>query len=79
MTTAIQDALAAAHRDRGVAVVRSSRIMQGPTAQWDEVDDDALGFAASWYINPYRSRVLLMLALTRTSDFREIQRMFREY
>ncbi|MCC8034635.1 MAG: type II asparaginase [Rikenellaceae bacterium] len=79
MTTAMQDALAAAHREMGIAVVRSSRIMQGPTAQWDEVDDDALGFAASWYINPYRSRVLLMLALTRTTDYREIQRMFQEY
>lgn len=78
MTTVMQNELVQA-RSNGVAVVRSSRIMTGPTAQWDEVDDDKLGFAASWYINPYRSRVLLMLALTKTNDYREIQRMFTEY
>jgi len=64
---------------KGIAIVRSSRIMTGPSAQWDEVDDDAHKFAASWFINPYRSRVLLMLALTKTNDYKEIQRMFSEY
>lgn len=78
MTTVIQNALAAGVK-KGLAVVRSSRILTGPTAQWDEVDDDKLGFAASWYINPYRSRVLLMLALTKTNNYKEIQRMFSEY
>ncbi len=78
MTTVMQNELAK-YRQQGIAVVRSSRIMTGPTAQWDEVDDDKYGFAASWYINPYRSRVLLMLALTKTNDYKEIQRMFTEY
>ena len=78
MTTVMQNALAAAVK-KGVAVVRSSRITTGPTAQWDEIDDDKLGFAASWHVNPYRSRVLLMLALTKTTDYKEIQRMFTEY
>ncbi len=70
---------AASAREQGVAIVRSSRIMRGPTTQWNEVDDDALGFVASWYANPYRARILLMLALTQTEDYREIQRMFRQY
>lgn len=78
MTTVMQNALEDAVKN-GVAVVRSSRIMTGPTAQWDEIDDDKLGFAASWFINPYRARVLLMLALTKTNDNKEIQRMFSEY
>jgi len=78
MTTVLQNDLAK-HVKHGIAVVRSSRIMTGPTAQWDEVNDDALGFSASWYINPYRARVLLMLALTKTTDYKEIQRMFTEY
>ncbi len=78
VTTDMQNAMAKAVKD-GVAIVRSSRIMTGPTAQWDEVDDDALGFSASWFINPYRARVLLMLALTKTKDYKEIQRMFAEY
>ncbi len=79
LTTALQDALAKAVKNHGVAVVRSSRIMTGPTTQWDEIDDDKLGFSASWYINPYRARVLLMLALTKTNDYKQIQRMFSEY
>lgn len=79
MTTEMQNSLAKYVKDGKIAVVRSARIMTGPTAQWDEVDDDKLGFAASWYINPYRARVLLMLALTKTTDYKEIQRMFAEY
>jgi L-asparaginase len=79
MTTAMQDALVKAHKKSGLAVVRSSRVPTGPTAQWDEVDDDALGFVASWYVNPWRARVLLMLALTKTNDYKEIQRIFSEY
>jgi len=78
MTTVMQNALAE-YVKKDIAVVRSSRIMTGPTAQWDEVDDDKYGFSASWFINPYRARVLLMLALTRTNDYKEIQRMFTEY
>ncbi|MDH6535277.1 L-asparaginase [Parabacteroides sp. PM5-20] len=78
VTTVMQNAMADAVK-KGVAVVRSSRIMTGPTTQWDEVDDDTYGFATSWFINPYRSRVLLMLALTKTNDPKEIQRMFAEY
>ena len=79
MTTVMQNALEKARKQQNVAVVRSSRIMTGPTAQWDEVDDDKLNFVASWYVNPYRARVLLMLALTQTTDYKEIQRIFSEY
>lgn len=78
MTTVAQNALADAVK-KGVAVVRSSRVPTGPTAQWDEVDDDKFGFAASWFINPQKARVLLLLALTKTKDYKEIQRMFTEY
>ncbi len=79
LTTDLQNALEKAVKNHGIAVVRSSRIMTGPTAQWDEINDDQLGFSASWFNNPYRSRVLLMLALTKTKDYKEIQRMFSEY
>ncbi len=77
-TTEAQNALADAVK-KGVSVVRSSRVPTGPTAQWDEVNDDQLGFATSWYLNPQKARVLLLLALTKTSDYKEIQRMFTEY
>jgi len=64
---------------QGIAVVRAARVPTGPSSQGNEVDDDALHFAASWMLNPQKARILLMLALTKTNDYREIQRMFREY
>jgi L-asparaginase len=45
----------------------------------NEVDDDKMGFVASGELNPPKSRVLLQLALTKTTNPTEVQRMFREY
>jgi L-asparaginase len=44
-----------------------------------ELDDDALGFVASMGLNPQKSRVLLRLALTKTTDVKAIQRYFTLY
>lgn len=66
-------------RKRGVAVVRSSRTGSGIVARNGEADDDALDFVAADTLNPQKARILLMLALTKTSDSGEIQRMFWEY
>ena len=77
-STIALDALSQAAQ-QGIAVVRSTRVPTGPSTQGNEVDDDQLGFVASWMLNPQKSRVLLMLALTKTTDSREIQRMFLEY
>ena len=59
--------------------MRSTRLPSGIVYRNNEVDDDALGFVASGELNPSKSRVLLMLALTKTSDTVEIQKMFYEY
>ncbi len=64
---------------RGIPVVRSARTPFGPTTQHDEVDDDKYGFSASWFKTPEKSRILLMLALMKTKDYKEIQRIFTEY
>ena len=40
---------------------------------------DALGMIPGDNLNPQKARVLLMLALTKTRDVKEIARMFREY
>jgi len=40
---------------------------------------DKLGFIVSGSLNPQKARILLMLALTKTTDLKEIQRMFYEY
>jgi L-asparaginase len=44
-----------------------------------EVDDDKLGFVASGEQNPPKLRVLLQLALTKTTDPARIQKMFEIY
>ena len=66
-------------RRLGIVVVRSSRVPTGPTTLYDEVDDEKYEFVASWELNPQKARVLLMLALTKTNDWRRIQKYFEEY
>jgi L-asparaginase len=78
MTQAAIEALAAQAR-RGIVCVRSSRVATGRVSRNVEVDDDRYGFVASLGLNPQKARVLLRLALTRTTDVREIQRYFDEY
>ncbi len=78
MTAPALDALAALAK-QGVVVVRSSRVGSGIVKRNVEVDDDKLGFVAARELNPQKARILLQLALLKTSDPQEIQRMFNEY
>ena len=66
-------------RKKGILVVRSSRCPTGPTTLDNEVDDAAYQFVASQELNPQKARILLMLALTKTSDWQQIQQYFMEY
>lgn len=66
-------------RRQGVVVVRSSRVPSGPTSLDNEVDDARYGFVASQLLAPAKARVLLMLALTRTDDWQQIQKYFNEF
>jgi L-asparaginase len=75
MTQPALDRLAAAAKE-GVAVVRSTRLPEGPVLRNNEVNDDKLGFVASGELTPGKARVLLQLALTKTHDAAEIQKMF---
>jgi L-asparaginase len=78
MPKEVLDRLAEAAKN-GVAVVRSTRLPSGMVLRNNEVDDDKMGFVASGELNPGKSRVLLQLALTKTTDPKEIQRMFEQY
>ena len=64
---------------QGIQIVRSSRCPTGPTCLNSEVDDAKYHFVASLDLNPQKARVLLMLALTKTHDWEEIQKFFIEY
>lgn len=66
-------------REKGILVVRSSRVPTGPTTLDNEVDDAKYEFVASQELNPQKARILLMLALTKTDDWRTIQEYFMEY
>jgi L-asparaginase len=78
MTEPALKALASAAK-KGVVCVRASRVTTGRVGRNVEVDDDKLGFVASLGMNPQKARVLLRLALTKTTDVKQIQRFFDEY
>lgn len=71
--------LAVQAQKQGIQIVRSSRVATGATTLDAEVDDAKYNFVASLGLNPQKSRVLLMLALTKTKDWKEIQQYFKEY
>lgn len=64
-----------------LVLVRSSRVGNGRvielTANREEYD--ALGMIPADNLNPQKARILLMLALTKTTNVDEIKRMFAEY
>ena len=66
-------------QESGIQIVRSSRCPTGPTCLNSEVDDAKYHFCAALELNPQKARVLLMLALTKTHDWQEIQKFFLEY
>jgi L-asparaginase len=57
--------------------VRSNRTGNGRVVGRD--DYDKMGMIPADNLNPQKARILLMLALTKTRDPREILRMFNEY
>lgn len=63
-------------RVKGTVVVRSTRLVSGLTIRNAEVDDDAEGFVAASEFKPSKARILLQIALLKTSSIREIQKYF---
>ena len=68
-----------AARKGGTIIVRSSRVGQGILARNGEANDDELDFVVSDTLSPQKARILLMLALTKTNNTKEMQRMFYNY
>jgi len=75
-TPAESDALLQARR-RGVLIVLSSRAGSGRVLPRTVLRER--GFVVADNLNPQKARVLAMLALTRTDDPVEVQRLFDEY
>jgi len=66
-------------RRAGIVVVRSARVGRGAVRRNDAVADDAHDWVAGDDLPPFKARILLALALTRTDDTAEIQRLFDTY
>jgi len=76
MPTSIMNSLTSAH-EKGAAVVVGSRVPSGFTMPRSAFVK--AGFVTAMMHNPQKARILLMLALTKTHDPKEIQRIFNEY
>jgi len=77
--TAPAAAAAKAAAAKGVVVVRSSRTNGGIIRRNIELNDDDMGTVTSMELNPAKARVLLQLALLKTSDPKTIQGYFDRY
>jgi L-asparaginase len=66
-------------RAKGILIVRSARAGSGIVARNNEVNDDKRDFIVSDTLNPQKARILLTVALTKTRDTKELQRIFYEY
>ena len=65
--------------DKGIVVVRSTRVPTGYVLRNAEVNDDEYNTIASDELNAQKSRVLLMLALLKERDMYNIQELFYNY
>jgi L-asparaginase len=72
ITQALADAV-----KQGVAVVRSSRVGSGHVMRNGAASDDALGTISAGGLNPYKARVLLLLALA--GNAKDLQAVFEKY
>ena len=63
---------------KGVTVVRAARVGNGVTTKSVQKWTDH-GYLEANSLNPQKARILLQLALTKTSDPKKIQEMFNKY
>jgi L-asparaginase len=78
MTKAALDACKRANQ-KGVTVVRSTRVATGDVSRDVEVKDNEVGTLASYELNPQKSRILLSVALLEKRSPEEIQKFFLCY
>ena len=67
-------------RKDGVQIIRSSHVNAGGFVLRNaEQPDDKYDWVVAHDLNPQKARILAMVALTKTHDSKELQRMFWEY
>ena len=66
-------------REKGIVIVRSTRVSGGfVTPDYNRLDS-TYGLVCANSLNPQKARILLMLALMQTQDIQEIQALFDYY
>ncbi|HJS04115.1 MAG TPA: type II asparaginase [Variovorax sp.] len=66
-------------RGDGVQIIRSSRVSDGFVIRNAEQPDDKYDWVAAHDLKPQKARILAMVALTKTNDPKQLQRIFWEY
>ncbi|VVO13052.1 asparaginase [Pseudomonas fluorescens] len=79
VSSRVVPALQALRKD-GVQIIRSSHVNAGGFVLRNaEQPDDKYDWVVANDLNPQKARILAMVALTKTQDSKELQRMFWEY
>jgi glutamin-(asparagin-)ase len=66
-------------RSQGLQVVRSSRVGDGFVLRNSEQPDDKYDWVVAHDLNPQKAKILAAVALTKTTDSKELQRVFWQY
>ncbi|MGH6638880.1 MAG: L-asparaginase, partial [Polaromonas sp.] len=66
-------------RAKGIQVIRSSRVPDGFVLRNAEQPDDKYDWVVAHDLNPQKARILAAVALTKTVDSKELQRIFWQY
>lgn len=66
-------------RASGVQIIRSARVPDGFVLRNAEQPDDKYDWVVAHDLRPQKARILAMVALTKTQDSKELQRIFWEY
>jgi glutamin-(asparagin-)ase len=66
-------------RGQGVQIIRSSRVPDGFVLRNAEQPDDKYDWVVAHDLKPQKARILAAVALTKTSDTKELQRIFWQY
>ena len=66
-------------RAQGVHIIRSSRVGEGFVIRNSEQPDDKYDWVVAHDLNPQKAKILAALALTKTNDTKELQRIFWTY
>ncbi|MDQ8020905.1 MAG: type II asparaginase [Moraxellaceae bacterium] len=66
-------------RAKGLHIIRSSRVGDGFVLRNSEQPDDKYDWVVAHDLRPQKARILAAVALTKTNDSKELQRIFWEY